>query len=389
MTRKETGSVRRRVDSFESGEVLDSFVSGFEWAAPTRIELLDFDFLEMPAGKLEPMLRYSVAEPLRRVHAGSGLLEDFLKLEVATDAAILAYARRWGPLWLCRAHSLPWRHDPECQASISDWTREEDEIELIDEDHNRLRPEDLPEDISQTWYDELLSGWRALSRQARATIRLARRLHDGKLGHQADWDVLPFLQQPLVRLVVPRQSDPFATLDDIPDDAELQQVDATGFDPGVTPAVADSSDDLDSDPDERYRRRLAALGRRRMANSIEFQRRLLGEVLNYWLELAGVRPRLDWSTAKPAVQLGGYGLIGALAVQLLFDCSRTDGLAVCTSCGTPFLPGPRRPRRDRNIYCSDCGIKAASRDAAARYRQTTKYRATYDTWLQKRRGSSA
>jgi len=31
-----------------------------------------------------------------------------------------------------------------------------------------------------------------------------------------------------------------------------------------------------------------------------------------------------------------------------------------TSCGTPFLPGPRR---DRNIYCSDCGIKAASRDA--------------------------
>ena len=53
-----------------------------------------------------------------------------------------------------------------------------------------------------------------------------------------------------------------------------------------------------------WRRRLAALGRRRMANSIDFQRQLLGEVLNYWLELAGVRPRLDWSTAKPAVQLG-------------------------------------------------------------------------------------
>src|SRR5947209_11952925 len=33
-------------------------------------------------------------------------------------------------------------------------------------------------------------------------------------------------------------------------------------------------------------------------------------------------------------------------------------------------------------------MKAAARDAAARYRQTDKYRATYDTWLKKRRGSS-
>jgi hypothetical protein len=70
--------------------------------------------------------------------------------------------------------------------------------------------------------------------------------------------------------------------------------------------------------------------------------------------------------------------MGAIAVQLLFDCARTDGLAVCTSCGTPFLPGSRRPRRDRNVYCSDCGLTAATRDAAARYRQTEKYRATYE-----------
>jgi hypothetical protein len=284
-------------------------------------------------------------------------------------------------------HSLPWRHDPECQPSISDRQTDEDEVELTDADYDRLRPEDLPEDISQTWYDELLSGWRALSRQARATIRLARRLHDGKLGRQVDWDALPFLQQPLVRLVVPRQGDPFATLDDFPDTTQLEQVEVVSADPaGVAQVDAGGSgEDLGSDPDEPYRRRLAALGRRRMANSIDFQRQLLGEVLNYWLELAGVRPRLDWSTAKPAVQLGGYGLIGALAVQLLFDCSRTDGLAVCTSCGTPFLPGPRRPRRDRNIYCSDCGIKAATRDAAARYRQTKKYKATYQRWVQGRR----
>jgi hypothetical protein len=31
----------------------------------------------------------------------------------------------------------------------------------------------------------------------------------------------------------------------------------------------------------------------------------------------------------------------------------------------------------------DCGIKAPSRDAAARYRQTKKYRETYQKWAEK------
>jgi len=91
---------------------------------------------------------------------------------------------------------------------------------------------------------------------------------------------------------------------------------------------------------------------------------------------------------KSLVHLSGDGLFGALAVQIMFDCSRTDGLAVCSSCGTPFLPGPRRPRRDRNIHRSDCGIKAA-RDAAARYWQTNKYRDTYQKWFDQWRSRPA
>jgi hypothetical protein len=189
---------------------------------------------------------------------------------------------------------------------------------------------------------------------------------------------------------VPSIHDPFVRLLDFPTDEELEtlDIDTPSSDASAMDHPVEHGEVVEPDANERIRRKWAALGRSRMANSVELQRQLLGEVLNHWLELAGVRPRLDWSSPKPAVQLGGRGLIGALAVQLLLDCSRTDGLAVCTSCGTPFLPGPRRPRRDRNTYCSDCGIKAASRDAATRYRQTKKYRATYDTWLQKRRGSS-
>jgi len=122
----------------------------------------------------------------------------------------------------------------------------------------------------------------------------------------------------------------------------------------------------------RERRLVERLVMNRLYESVEFQRSLLSAVLNYWLTVSSVRPRLHWSGTKPAVQLAGQGLFGALAVQLLFESSRTDGLAVCTWCGTPFLPPARRPRRDHNVYCSDCGLKAAQRDAAARYRQTKK-----------------
>jgi hypothetical protein len=194
-----------------------------------------------------------------------------------------------------------------------------------------------------------LYGWRWLSRQARATIRIARRLHDGRAGEQADWDQVP-LGLALDRLLIPTANEPFTTLDDVPYSEEFLELIVAGRS-RATANFAEyrevAREPTDRARMERYARRVEELGRRRMAESVDFQRQLLGEVLNFWLEIAAVRPRLDWSGSKPVVQLGGHGLIGAIAVQLLFDCSRTDGLVVCTSCGTPYLPGFRRPRRDR------------------------------------------
>jgi DNA-directed RNA polymerase subunit RPC12/RpoP len=162
-------------------------------------------------------------------------------------------------------------------------------------------------------------------------------------------------------------------------------------DPTAAQAPAKVKDEygepIDYDPDHRLA--VEARAKQRLADSLEYQRIVLAGVVNHWLQLGGVRPWLIWTPDKPLVHLDGNGLFGALAVQILFDCSRTDGLAVCSSCGTPFLPGPRRPRRDRNIYCSDCGIKTASRDAAARYRQTKKYRETNQKWFEEKRSRSA
>ena len=135
---------------------------------------------------------------------------------------------------------------------------------------------------------------------------------------------------------------------------------------------------------ETYYRLAEAIGRQQMHSSVEFQRQVLAAVLNHWLSVAGVRPRLEWGARTPQMQLGGDGLIGALAVQLFFACSQTGGLALCASCGAPFLPTGRRRCKDLNAYCSECGLKAAFRDAAARYRQTQKYRTTNVKWREQR-----
>jgi hypothetical protein len=105
-----------------------------------RLELLDFKFQEQFPGELDAskMLWFSVAPPVARVHAGPGLLEDFLKLDSASDEAILVCARRWGPLWLCPVHNLPWQHDPGCEPSVSGWEPEVDQDDEDDEDDETL-----------------------------------------------------------------------------------------------------------------------------------------------------------------------------------------------------------------------------------------------------------
>jgi hypothetical protein len=81
-------------------------------------------------------------------------------------------------------------------------------------------------------------------------------------------------------------------------------------------------------------------------------------------------------------------LFGQWSVQLLFECSRTDGLAVCTSCGTPFLPAARRAAAGSQRVLLPSRAEGGSGRCATWYRQTAKYRATYDKRLKNRRKSS-
>ena len=58
---------------------------------------------------------------------------------------------------------------------------------------------------------------------------------------------------------------------------------------------------------------------------------------------------------------------GALIVQLM-SAATGSALAICSACGTFFVPLRRRPAFGKRRYCRACGRTAALRDAKADYR---------------------
>ncbi len=107
-------------------------------------------------------------------------------------------------------------------------------------------------------------------------------------------------------------------------------------------------------------------------NTLAEQRHELCKRTDTWIGLGEVRPHLEVRGSHLTVTLGGFGLFGALATQLLLVVSRTRGFAVCSGCGKPYVPRRRRTSERLN-YCPNCGLKAAWRDAQRRLRnaQTT------------------
>jgi hypothetical protein len=90
----------------------------------------------------------------------------------------------------------------------------------------------------------------------------------------------------------------------------------------------------------------------------------LEDSVNRWLAYGAVQPILAWSTKEPPmITFDGYGLFGALALQLLAVVSGT-GWDICSVCGRIFDPGSRRRNPNRRHYCDECRErKIPQRDA--------------------------
>jgi hypothetical protein len=99
-------------------------------------------------------------------------------------------------------------------------------------------------------------------------------------------------------------------------------------------------------------------------------RSCISSLLTVWLRRSNIKLSFTWSTKveRPIIQLAPNSLVGALVLAVAFAVARTDGLAMCSECGTPFVP-KRRPARGREAFCPSCGVKAARRAAQRRYRE--------------------
>src|SRR6266508_306795 len=155
---------------------LDPFVAGASWRVPPTI------YVDAVGEPPEPTLIWTSAPEMPEAHAGPGLLQEFLTLANASHQGILRYARRWGPLWLCD-HVLPMAHGDGC------WTVHE--IEERDGDPRR----------AISWFQESIAGWRTVSRDARAVVRIARQLHRGQFGWREDWEAMEYLPRVLRTLL--------------------------------------------------------------------------------------------------------------------------------------------------------------------------------------------
>lgn len=269
------------------------------------------------------------------VYPSKEMLNKFLSLSDGTDADILAFAKRWGPLGICE-HGVPHTHWP-----LTPWN---EHVRIVRGGSHRepgasappkeklevLRPWCHAQGAEETWRFggwEPLAAWRSYASEARTIATIADQLHR-KSGHVVSLD-----RQTIVAL--------------------------TGQD---------------------------WLSGNTLSDHMEVGWEVLQPAVDRWLGLGDVRIYLHplpengglairFGTAGSPIGehislrevLGPVcGLFGALAVQLLL-CVHVGGLAICSECQNTYDPG-RRPRRDAPPYCPECAPRAGARARAKKSR---------------------
>jgi hypothetical protein len=234
-------------------------------------------------------------------------LEEFIALASPStpDTQILNYAQKWGLLELC-PEGLPRTHDPDfVPASLS----------------HALRLNQTSRCQSGGMCDpERLEWWRYWAAQATALAAIMAALRRGDLANPLHWAVL----------------------------------DAPGpwaVGPAWERALLSMSSQLD------YLHGI---------DNISKQRHRAVDALQQWVELADLRPKLEWGSGhRVKIDLRPASLFGALGLQLVFLCADIDGLAHCAGCHTLLVPGRRPSFRERRVYCEHCRAEGAAKRNAS------------------------
>jgi hypothetical protein len=249
------------------------------------------------------------------------LLDEFVNLSESADERIVRFAGKWGVLGVCK-HGVPYsRCLKDCQEG----------------------------------YLENISVWRMYSRMARAILSISANLHQGIPGKNADWSTIFSFE-------IREQDDWFEVVLD-------------KFSHQFLSAVSDSAlDAIRRSISEENKRReqgtenIISSPKNELAGLVNLQKLLLGWLIDALLVGSGIRLAFNWKLAEPKIELSSSNsLLGALACQMAFAVLRSDAIAICSACGTPYTPN-RRPAASRRNYCLSCGKKAANRDHARQKR---------------------
>lgn len=241
---------------------------------------------------------------VREQGADENVLRRFLGLADASDAAVLDYARRWGILMLC-GHDLPTYHDATHDAMRG---------RVLDGQPGRWCVEPAGPTFSES-----IEVWRDYAARAAALVSLALVLR-GAVELDASqtretWFTMVFGKMAF-------------------EDGRL----ASEREQTTAQAPAEG----------------AALGYS------------VADVLDRWMRLGRVRLAAEWTGDRLGTRLGGGripGLFGAIAGGL-FLAATGSSLALCHSCGRPYLPA-RRPASGRRSYCDACRTSGVpNRDSA-------------------------
>lgn len=257
-----------------------------------------------PPFKLED---YKNPTPNPNLH---GLLDEFVKLADRRPEDILTFAQRWGVLGLCE-HLVP-------EASCSHGCRD-----------NWLEP---------------ISAWRNYARRVQAILLVASKLHEGRVGAETDWSVIlgvagepPVGWWDKLQMGLPALRESLAYIPLLDTEQSLQ----VEFGTSKVSVMTEFSKVAD-------------------------QKFLLGMIVDSILYLSGARLVFTWASGEPEISISpGGSLFAALASQLTFAVARSEGIALCAACSSPYIPR-RKPQVGRRHYCPNCGSTAAKRDHARR-----------------------
>jgi len=293
-----------------------------EWCIPSEIDLDRIPSETAPDSE-DILLVYSLNSGTRvsdKDQRSPKLLAEFVALASAPPEDILAFARTWGVLKLC-IHDLPRSHIPSLP--FTDTVnpgnlpglygpsypcyikRGRPKAGVSDPFSLLLDPDTDPASWAQSF--EAVAMWRTFAGEAKAILEVT---NDLKRGHRP--------KEPAIRLAGHR----------IPN----------CLPPRFTPTI----DEI---------------------------RKIITDVLNEWICMAGILPWVHLDQKRFLMTIGGQHLFAALALQLVSAVCQNRKMIICDECQIPYTP-TKRPKPENRHYCPRCRKSGAvSRHTSRVYRQ--------------------